>query len=273
VRPVAAALLVLLMTACASATPVTPRPTEVAAAAPGAPGPGTGQEQAPATTSAPSAPVAPVTVVLDPGHNGGNGAHPSQINRPIPTGRGGTKPCNTTGTATDGGYPEHAFAWAVTLEVREVLSRNGVNVVLTRENDDGVGPCANDRAGIANEAGAAALVSIHADGAAPASRGFHVIVSEPPLNPSQGPPSVALADAVIAALRSGGFPPSDYTGSNGLSPRPDLAGLNFAEVPAVIVECGNMRNPDESAAMSDSAGRRRYAEAIAAGVLAWLAQR
>jgi N-acetylmuramoyl-L-alanine amidase len=84
---------------------------------------------------------------------------------------------------------------------------------------------------------------------------------------------VALAEAVIAALRSGGFPPSDYTGANGLSPRPDLAGLNFAEVPAVIVECGNMRNPDESAAMSDSAGRRRYAEAIAAGILAWLAQR
>ena len=271
-RPVAAALLVLLMTACASATPATPRPTEVAAAAPGAPGPatpGTGQAAPPAQAEA----SAPVTVVLDPGHNGGNAAHPAQINRPIPTGRGGTKPCNTTGTSTDAGYSEHAFAWAVTLDVRDVLSRNGVNVVLTRENDDGVGPCANDRAGIANQAGAAAMVSIHADGASPGSRGFHVIVADPPLNPSQGAPSTALAKAVIAALRSGGFPPSDYTGADGLSPRPDLAGLNFAEVPAVIVECGNMRNPDESAAMSDSAGRRRYAEAIAAGILAWLAQR
>ena len=271
-RPVTAALLVLLMTACASATPATPRPTEVAAAAPGAPGPatpGTGQAAPPAQAEA----SAPVTVVLDPGHNGGNAAHPAQINRPIPTGRGGTKPCNTTGTSTDAGYSEHAFAWAVTLDVRDVLSRNGVNVVLTRENDDGVGPCANDRAGIANQAGAAAMVSIHADGASPGSHGFHVIVADPPLNPSQGAPSTALAKAVIAALRSGGFPPSDYTGADGLSPRPDLAGLNFAEVPAVIVECGNMRNPDESAAMSDSAGRRRYAEAIAAGILAWLAQR
>jgi N-acetylmuramoyl-L-alanine amidase len=267
VRSVPAALLVLLMTACASAIPTTPRPTEVAAAAPGAPGPagpGSGQA-APSAPGAPSGVTAPVTVVLDPGHNGGNAGNSAQINRPIPTGRGGTKPCNTTGTATDAGYPEHAFAWAVTLDVRDVLSRNGVNVVLTRDNDDGVGPCANDRAGIANQAGAAAMVSIHADGAASGSRGFHVIVSEPP--------SVALAEAVIAALRSGGFPPSDYTGANGLSPRPDLAGLNFAEVPAVIVECGNMRNPDESAAMSDSAGRRRYAEAIAAGILAWLAQR
>jgi N-acetylmuramoyl-L-alanine amidase len=272
VRSVPAALLVLLMTACASATPAIPRPTEVAATAPGAPGPGTGQAAPPGPT-APSGGSAPVTVVLDPGHNGGNAANAAQINRPIPTGRGGTKPCNTTGTATDAGYTEHAFAWAVTLDVRDVLSRKGINVVLTRENDDGVGPCANDRAGIANKAGAVAMVSIHADGAARASHGFHVIVSEPPLNPSQGAPSVALAEAVIAAMRTGGFAPSDYTGKDGLSPRPDLAGLNFAEVPAVIVECGNMRNPDESAAMSDSAGRRRYAEAIAAGILAWLAQR
>src|SRR5690242_3600524 len=52
-------------------------------------------------------------VVLDPGHNGGNAANPLEINRLVPDGRGGRKPCNTTGTATDSGYPEHAFNFDV----------------------------------------------------------------------------------------------------------------------------------------------------------------
>ncbi|MGH3920544.1 MAG: hypothetical protein ACRDSG_16145, partial [Pseudonocardiaceae bacterium] len=69
-----------------------------------------------ATTSPdPAPPTTPagITVVLDPGHNGANASHPAEINRPVPNGRGGTKPCNTTGTATNRGYPEHAFTWDV----------------------------------------------------------------------------------------------------------------------------------------------------------------
>ncbi|MGH3931735.1 MAG: N-acetylmuramoyl-L-alanine amidase, partial [Pseudonocardiaceae bacterium] len=72
-----------------------------------------------------------LTVVLDPGHNGANASHPAQINRPVPTGRGGTKACNTTGTATNSGYSEAAFAWDVALRVRDGLTARGVQVVLT----------------------------------------------------------------------------------------------------------------------------------------------
>ncbi|NUT42638.1 MAG: N-acetylmuramoyl-L-alanine amidase, partial [Thermoactinospora sp.] len=35
------------------------------------------------------------TVVIDPGHNGGNASHPEEINRPVDI-ITGTKPCNTT---------------------------------------------------------------------------------------------------------------------------------------------------------------------------------
>ena len=208
--------------------------------------------------------------MLDPGHNGANASHPRQINRPVPTGRGGTKPCNTVGTATDAGYPEHAFNWDVALRVRAALTARGVQVVLTRPDDAGVGPCVNDRAAIANRAGAVALVSIHADGSAPSGRGFHVAYSDPPLSASQGPPSVGLAQALVKGLREGGFPPADYIGSAGLDARSDLAGLNLAKIPAALVECANMRNPQEATLVSTPAGRARYATAIAAGLLAWL---
>jgi N-acetylmuramoyl-L-alanine amidase len=221
------------------------------------------------STSSLAAPAG-ITVVLDPGHNGANAAHPAEINRPVPDGRGGTKACNTTGTATGGGYPEHAFNWDVALRVRDALTARGVRVVLTRPDDAGVGPCVNDRAAIANRAGANAMVSLHADGAARAGHGFHVAYSDPPVNASQGPPSVALAKALAGALRRAGFSAADYIGSNGLDPRSDLAGLNLAEIPAALIECTNMHNPREAALISTPEGRARYAAAIADGIMAWL---
>ncbi|MGH3872943.1 MAG: N-acetylmuramoyl-L-alanine amidase [Pseudonocardiaceae bacterium] len=212
-------------------------------------------------------------MVLDPGHNGANAAHPAEINRPVPNGRGGTKACNTTGTSTNGGYPEHAFSWDVALRVREALTSRGVQVVLTRPDDAGVGPCVHDRAAIANRAGADAMVSIHADGAAPSARGFHVLYSDPPLTASQGPPSVTLAEALARALRGGGFPAANYTGAGGLQPRSDVAGLNLAEIPAVLVECANMRNPEEAAQLTTPEARTRYATALTNGIMAWLTSR
>src|SRR5918997_2584791 len=212
-----------------------------------------------------------ITVVLDPGHNGANAAHPAEINRPVPNGRGGTKACNTTGTSTDNGYSEHAFNWDIALRVRDALTARGVQVVLTRPDDAGIGPCVHDRAAIANRAGADAMISLHADGAAPSAQGFHVAYSDPPLNASQGPPSVALAQALVDALRRGSFDAANYTGSGGLDDRSDIAGLNLAKIPAALVECANMRNPVEAALVSTSDGRARYAAAITDGILAWLA--
>ena len=67
-----------------------------------------------------------------------------------------------------------------------------------------------------------------------------------------------------------GFPRSTYIGRDGLSPRPDLAGLNLATRPTALVECANMRNPAEAAVVSSAAGRDRYAAAIAEGILRFL---
>jgi N-acetylmuramoyl-L-alanine amidase len=211
-------------------------------------------------------------VVLDPGHNGRNGQDPGAIARPVPDGRGGTKPCNTTGTATDAGYPEHAFTFDVATRVAQRLTAEGVRVVMTRTDDDGVGPCVDERGLAGERQGADAVVSIHADGSAAAHSGFHVAYSDPPLGPVQAGPALALATALRDAMRSGGFPDSDYIGREGLSPRPDLAGLNHATRPAALVECANMRNPAEAALVSSPEGRDRYAAAITRGVLVFLGE-
>jgi N-acetylmuramoyl-L-alanine amidase len=242
----------------------------------GCAGPGNAEPAQAATTAAVDA-VQPSagprrTVLLDPGHNGGNASHLAQINRRVPDGRGGTKACNTTGTATDDGFTEHEFAIDVALEVRDLLRANGVNVVLTRTDDDGVGPCVDQRGRAAAKANADLAVSIHADGAPASGHGFHVIYPKPPLNAAQGKPSLDLATDLRNALREAGLPVSTYVGTNGLDGRSDLAGLNLSTRPVAMVECANMRNPREAMMVSNGAGQARYAQAITIGILNWLTE-
>ena len=70
--------------------------------------------------SAAPANIAGMIVFLDPGHNGSNDA---SISRQVPTGRGGTKDCQASGTSTDDGYPEHTFTWDTTLRIRAGTDR------------------------------------------------------------------------------------------------------------------------------------------------------
>lgn len=212
----------------------------------------------------------PPVVVLDPGHNGGNGANPEMITRQVPDGRGGMKDCNTTGTATDTGYPEHAFNWDVAGRVSQRLTAAGIEVVLTRPDDEGVGPCVDERGQAGERADADAVVSIHADGSDTADSGYHIALSDPPVNAVQDVPARRLATEMRDAMRAAGFPDSDYLGREGLSPRDDLAGLNHATRPTVLVECANMRNPVEAVMVSSTDGRERYAAAITEGILAFL---
>ena len=220
---------------------------------------------APRATAAPN--IAGMAVFLDPGHSGANDA---SITRQVPNGRGGTKDCQTTGTATAGGYPEHSFNWAVVQQVRAALDQMGVRTELSRDNDSSVGPCVDQRAAAANGMHPDAIVSVHADGGPPGGRGFHVNYSSPPLNDAQRGPAMQLATAMRDALASAGLPTSTYLGSNGLYGRADLAGLNLAQYPAILVELGNMTNGDDARLMESDDGRATYAAAVTHGIVAYL---
>jgi N-acetylmuramoyl-L-alanine amidase len=213
--------------------------------------------------------IAGKTVFLDPGHNGANDA---SINRQVPTGRGGTKECQTSGTTTDAGYPEHTFNWDVVLRIRAELTQYGVRTAMSRGDDNALGPCVDQRAAMANALHPDAVVSIHADGGPPDGRGFHVNYSNPPLNDAQAGPAVRFAETMRNQLVAAGFTPSTYRGSDGLYGRADLAGLNLAQYPSILIECGNMKNQGEAAAMATPEGRARYATAVVHGITAYLTQ-
>jgi len=229
---------------------------------------------APAPAPAPG--PAPVsggkTVVIDPGHNGANAANPGIINALVDAGFGETKACNTTGTSTNAGYPEHAFTWGVATKLQSILESNGVNVIMTRPDDDGVGPCVDRRAAIGNNANADLVLSIHGDGVNDnSSTGFYVMTAaRVPASAAMSARSDQLAVAIRDGLVQGGLSPSNYLGSNGLWDRDDLAGLNLSTRPTVMVESGNMRAASDAALMSSDAGQQKFAQGYANGVLAFL---
>jgi N-acetylmuramoyl-L-alanine amidase len=217
--------------------------------------------------SAAPANIAGMIVFLDPGHNGANDA---SISKQVPTGRGGTKNCQESGTSTDDGYPEHSFTWDTTLRIRQALTALGVRTAMSRGNDTALGPCVDERAAMANSLQPNAIVSIHGDGGPPTGRGFHVLYSAPPLNQAQAGPAVQFAQIMRDQLTASGFVPSTYTGSNGLDPRSDIAGLNLAQFPSILVECGNMKNPVDSGLMKSPEGRQKYADAVVRGIAGFL---
>ena len=221
----------------------------------------------PTATAVPSN-IAGMVVFIDPGHNGSNDA---SITRQVPTGRGGTKDCQASGTSTNTGYQEHTFTWDTALRVRAALNALGVRTALSRGNDTGLGPCVDERANMANSMRPNAILSIHADGGPPSGRGFHVNYSAPPLNQVQAGPSVQYARIMRDQLQASGIPPANYIGQDGLYGRSDLAGLNLAQYPSILVECGNMKNPADSALMESPEGRQKYADALVRGVAGFLA--
>jgi N-acetylmuramoyl-L-alanine amidase len=202
--------------------------------------------------------AAPV-VVVDPGHD----LRANLATEPIGPGSATRKIKDGGGTA---GEPQVVLA--VSLRLRGLLERAGVRVVMTRTRTDSTSMGNVARARIANRAGAALFLRVHADGSAsPAARGTHTLY--PALHRGWtddiAGPSLRAARLVQAELvRSLGFPDA------GLDRRADLTGFNWSDVPAVLAELGFLTNPTERAVLASARGRERAAVGLCRGALRFL---
>jgi N-acetylmuramoyl-L-alanine amidase len=276
----AAVVLVAAMGACSSGgSPSAHRASATTTSSSRAATTTTAATAPPTTTTTPAtgelASLAGHTIVVDAGHNGGNAAAPGVINRMVFIGTQ-YRACDTTGTETDNGYPEHAYTLDVALRLQGILAAAGAHVVMVRTTDTGVGPCIDERAAIGNRAHAEAGISIHADGGPPSGHGFHV--NTPANIPGYTDDIYAAShrlgvDFRDAYVEGTGMPPANYIGTDGIKERTDFGGLNLSDVPKVLFETGNMRNAGDALQLQSPAFRQRIAQAMAIGFAHYFAGR
>jgi N-acetylmuramoyl-L-alanine amidase len=204
-------------------------------------------------------------VVIDPGHD----ARANPATEPI--GPGSTTRKILDGGGTRGvvtGIREADLTLDVSLRLRELLRGAGVDVVITRTRTAGKSMGNVARAGIANRAGAALFLRVHADGHPDRTvRGTHTLVPAPRagwtddvVRPSRRVAALVQAE-LVRALR---FP------DRGIHERSDFTGFNWSDVPVILVELGFMTNPVEDRALARPAVRHRAALGLCRGTLRFL---
>ena len=222
-------------------------------------------------TASAALPLAGVVISVDPGHDGGNAAHAAQVRHLVWIGNR-WKACDTVGTSTVSGYPEHRLTFLVALRVKARLQALGATVYMTRTNDTGYGPCINVRGQFGAKVHAQLSVSIHGDGSGSTHRGFFVMKPGYVRGYTDDiiGRSATLALAVRKGLLSVGLPIANYYATNGIISRTDMGGFNMSNVPVVMVELGNMKNSGDATRMKSTTGRDRYAAGLVAGIRYYL---
>jgi len=156
------------------------------------------------------------------------------------------------------GIPEKDINLPVAMMVAEKLKARGIPVILTRSTDVFVE--LNERAEIANRAGAALFVSIHSDAAEanPDARGYTVFTARSPDGQS-----VALAQGLSRQMSGAGVASRGVQQSN-------LRVLVRTICPAALVELGFMTNSYEAKALAMPGYQDRLAQAVADGIAGYL---
>ena len=150
-----------------------------------------------------------------------------------------------------------------------LLEHAGVKVVMTRTRTAGTSIGNVARARIANRAGAALFLRIHADGSTDpgGARDAHALPGAP-----EGVDRRRLRGEQAGRRRSSSAScaPRSAFPDRGLQERSDFTGFNWADVPVILVEMGFMTNPTEDRLLATDAYQRRAAVGLCRGTLRFL---
>lgn len=210
-------------------------------------------------------------IAIDPGHNT---VPVYRVNhKGVHYYGAGIRDCQQEGsTGADNKTPEATLVWQIAQRTITTLRAEGATVALTRPDNEGTGPCNDERAKIANRAKADLLISIHGDGSeSQKNRGFFVIYSGRMLGgPAAENASAQAAATLVTDLKAtSGMPMSTYVGSDAdgtLRRDNELAVLNTMKTgPALLLEVGNIRQKDDWAYLTSEAGQAKFAASLAQG--------
>ncbi|MFH0793291.1 MAG: N-acetylmuramoyl-L-alanine amidase [bacterium] len=205
-------------------------------------------------------------VCIDPGHQ----LHGNSTPEPIGPGSTTTKPCVSSGTAGALSGPEHGVNLNVGLKLRDILTSQGVQVVMTRTTAD-VDLCNSARAAIANEAKADLFIRLHCNAGGASARGAIMLYPARITGWTDDIATQSLAAAhVVQPIyeQVTGLPRS----GTGYSERSDLSGFNWSDVPSILPEMLFQTNATDDALAADDAFRQVMAQGLADGIMAYLRQ-
>jgi len=204
-------------------------------------------------------------VVIDAGHDRLANAEtepigPGSATRKVKDGGG------TSGVVTR--IREADLVLDVSVRLRTLLRRAGVTVVMTRTRTTGRSMGNIARARIANRAGAALFLRVHADGQRDSSvRGTHTLV--PALRNGWTDDVYRSSRRAAAAIQAELVPALGFP-DRGIQERSDFTGFNWADVPVVLVELGFMTHPGEDRALARGGVRARAALGLCRGAVTFL---
>lgn len=202
------------------------------------------------------------TVAIDPGHQG------SWVNmRDLePLGPGSSEMKAKASTGTSGWYtgiPEYQLNLDISLALQSELQSRGYAVVMTRtDNDTSISNA--ERATKAYQEGGDIYVRIHANGSEDTSvNGALAMVpsSENPYVAYLADDSYTLGECILNAYcQETGF------GNLGVQYYDNMTGINWSQIPVMILEMGFMTNESDDTAMADADMRVRMVNGIANGI-------
>jgi N-acetylmuramoyl-L-alanine amidase len=205
-----------------------------------------------------AAPPIPL-ICIDPGH----GTIPAIGRQTEPIGPGSSQLKIKDGGGTAGEAP---VALAIALKTRALLKGDGYRVAMTRTGRTYAGGNI-ERARFCNVRHAALMIRIHADGST--DRSLHGVKTLVPVL-HRGWTDDIYASSVRAARKvQSAVVRQTRAVDLGLVQRSDLTGFNWANVPAVLVECGFMTNPAEARLLRSNAYQLKIARGLTAGAEAF----
>ena len=177
----------------------------------------------------------PLIVCLDPGH-------------------GGKDP----GTHAADGTLEKDDVLRLALAVRDAMEAQGIEVVMTRDDDTFVE--LEQRPAIANEAKADYLISFHRNSAEMDANGVEIWYSA-----SAGEATAALAKRIEEGLTAAGVSRDRGANAGSQSGSGDYAVCRLSEMPAVLIEMGFMNSEEDNRLFNENMDA--YADALTQAVL------
>ena len=199
---------------------------------------------------------------IDPGHQ----AHGNNEKEAVAPGSSEKKAKVSSGTSgVSTRVDEYVVVLDIGLQLRDALEALGATVYMTRETHD-VNISNQERARMMNEKGCNLVLRLHCDGADSAGpNGIGLYVSK---SNAIAADSRRAAELLLPRM-------TEATGArdNGIHQNDTYTGLNWSEVPCILVEMGFMSNPEEDVKLNSPDYQAKLVAGMVAGICDFIEDR